>query len=45
MCGYLCIGYIDFIRAGKRLTDFTNMFPPYDLKKSDDIIQNYFTDE
>ena len=33
MCGYFCIEFIDFVLAGKKLTDFTNMFSPYDLKK------------
>ena len=28
MCGYLGIGFINFIVAGKKLTDFTNMFSP-----------------
>ena len=45
MCGYFCIGFIDFILAGKKLTDFTNMFSPYDFKKNDDIILSYFKDE
>ena len=31
MCGYFCIGFIDFMLAGKKLTDFTNMFSLYDL--------------
>ena len=26
MCGYFCIGCIDFMLAGKSLTDFTNLF-------------------
>ena len=26
MCGYFCIGFIDFMIAGKTLTDFTNVF-------------------
>ena len=26
MCGYLCIGFIDFMLEGKSLTDFTNLF-------------------
>ena len=34
MRGYFCIGFIDFILAGKKLTDFTSMFSPYDLKKT-----------
>ena len=25
MCGYLCIGYIDFMFNGKSLTDFQNL--------------------
>ena len=28
MCGYFCIGFIDFILAGKTLTEFTNLFSP-----------------
>ena len=32
MCGYFCIEYIDFMLAGKTLTDFTNLFSPRDLK-------------
>ena len=26
MCGYFCTGFIDFMLAGKTLTDFTNLF-------------------
>ena len=42
MCGYFCIGFIDFMLAGKKLNDFTNFFFPHDFKKSDDIILSYF---
>ena len=42
MCGYFCIGFIDFMLAGKTLTDFTNLFSPNNFKKNDDIILNYF---
>ena len=28
MCGYFCNGFIDFILAGKTLTDFSNLFSP-----------------
>ena len=45
MCGYFCTGFIDFMLAGKKLTDFMNMFSPYDFKKNDDIILTYFKDE
>ena len=44
MCGYFCIGFIDFMLAGKRLTDFTNLFSPHDFKKNDSIIFSYFKD-
>ena len=33
MCGYFCIGFIDFMLAGKTLTEFTNLFPPNNFKK------------
>ena len=42
MCGYFCIGFIDFMLAGKTLTEFTNLFSPNNFKKYDDIIINYF---
>ena len=29
MCGYFCIGFIDFMLAGKKLTDYTNLFSPH----------------
>ena len=45
LCGHFCIGFIDFILAGKKLTDFTNMFSPQDFKKNDDMILSYFKDE
>ena len=38
MCRYFCIGFIDFILAGKNLTDCTGLFSPYDFKKNDNII-------
>ena len=42
MCGYFCIGFIDFMLAGKKLTDYTNLFSPHDFIKNDNIILNYF---
>ena len=42
MCGYFCIGFIDFMLAGKTLTEYTNLFSPNNFKKNDDIILNYF---
>ena len=45
MCGYIYIGFIDFMLAGNKLTDFTNIFSPYDFEKNDDLILTYFKDE
>ena len=42
MCGYFGIGFIDFMLAGKTLTDYTNLFLPNNFKKNDDIILKYF---
>ena len=33
MCGYFFIGFIDFMLAGKTLTEFTNLFSPNNFKK------------
>ena len=30
MCGYFCIGFIDSM-SDKKLTDYTNLFSPYDF--------------
>ena len=42
MCGYFCIGCIDFMFANKTLINFTSLFPPYDFGKNDKIIFKYF---
>ena len=42
MCGYLCIGFIDFMLKGEILTEYTNLFSPNNFKKNDNIILNYF---
>ena len=44
MCGYFCIGFIDFMLADKKLIDFTTLFSPYDFDKNDKIILRYFKD-
>ena len=38
MCGYFCIGSIDFMFIGKTLTEFTNLFSPNSFKKNDDLV-------
>ena len=42
MCGYFCIGFINFMLKGKSLTEYTNLFSPNVFKRNDDIILNYF---
>ena len=42
MCGYFCIGFIDFILKGKSLLEYTNIFPPNDYEQNDKIILKYF---
>ena len=32
ICGYFCIGFIDFMLAGKTLAEFTNLFSPNKFK-------------
>ena len=42
MCGYFCIGFINFMFNGNSLTDYTSLFSPNDFKKNNDIILKYF---
>ena len=42
MCGYFCVGFIDFMLKGKSLTEYTNLFSPNNFRKNDDIILTYF---
>ena len=42
MCGYFGTGFINFMLAGKTLTEFTNLFSPNNFKRNDDIILKYF---
>ena len=33
LCGYFCIGFIDFMLKGKNLAKYKNLFPPNNFKK------------
>ena len=44
MCEYFCIGFMEFMLAGKTLTDYTNLFSPRDFDRNDQIILSYFKD-
>ena len=41
MCGYFCIGFIDFMLAGKAFINFTSLFSSYDFEKNDSRILRY----
>ena len=42
MCGYFCIGFIDFMLEDKILLDYTNSFSPNECEKNDNVILKYF---
>ena len=42
MCGYFCIGFIDFVLKVKSLLDYANLFSSNEYEKNDKIIQKYF---
>ena len=42
ICGYFCVGFIDFMLKGKTLTDFINLFSPSKFDKNDDMILKDF---
>ena len=42
MCGYYSSGFIDFMFARRSLIGFTCLFAPYDFKKNDKIILDFF---
>ena len=45
MCGYFCLGFIDFMLTGRELSYYTNLFSLHDLKKNDNIILSCFKNE
>ena len=42
MCGYFCIGFIDFMLKDKRLLEYKNLYSCNDYEKNDKIILKYF---
>ena len=42
ICGYFCIGFINFMLAKRTLTEYTNLFSQNNFDKNDDIFLNYF---
>ena len=41
MCGYFCMGFIDFMLKGKSLLDYKYLFSPNEYEKNDKILK-YF---
>ena len=41
MCGYFCIGLVDFMLKDKSLLEYTNLFSPNEYKKNDKEILKY----
>ena len=42
VCGYFCIGFIDFMFKGKTILEYTNLFSVNEYKNNDKIILKYF---
>ena len=42
MCGYFCIGFIDFTLKCKSLLDYSNLFSPNDYENNYKRILKYF---
>ena len=42
MCGYFCIGFIDFMLKVKILLEYTNLYSPEEYKKNEEIILTHF---
>ena len=42
MCGYFCIGLIDFMLKGKNMLAYTNLISRNDYEKNDKIIKKLF---
>ena len=42
MCGFYCIAFMEYMLAGKTLSDYTDFFSLNYHKKNEKIIYNYF---
>ena len=42
MCGYFCIGFIDFVLKGRSLLDYTSLISSGEYEKNDKIVSKYF---
>ena len=42
ICGYFCVGFIEFTLKGKCFLDYIVLFSPNEYEKNDKIILKYF---
>ena len=42
MCGYFCIGFIDFMLKGKCSLEYANLLSPNEYEKNDKTILKHF---
>ena len=42
ICGYFCIGFLDFISKSKSLLDYTKLFSHNEFEKNDKITVKLF---
>ena len=42
MCGYFCVGFIDFVLKGRSWLEYTNLFSPNDYEKNGKVMLNIF---
>ena len=42
MCGYVCIGFIDFMLKVISVVDYTNLFSPNEYEKNGKMMLKYF---
>ena len=45
MCGFYCIGFIEYVLVRKTSLDYTNLFSQNDNKKNDKIKYKYLKDK
>ena len=45
MCGYFCIGFIDFMLGDETSIGYTGLFSGYNFEKNDSIILSFFKNE
>ena len=45
ICGFYCIAFKEYMFAGKKFLDCTNLFSPKDYKRKDKMIYKQFKDK